>query len=245
MRTQKKMLKCCFSNLNKASQLIPYNFLGVSPPEVLSKPKANNVESFMNAIDKELKSSFKIAYRGLIESLKEWDMEFLGENTEGLFYEKLKKLNKEEDLKIVELGEEEVKVVEIGIFLGRKLNRNENPLYFFKSGFSTNEFLNVYFFYSNIANINGLKKIPAVFQIPVYFKGGIQIFKDEVDLKRSSLWHKVVFEKEGCLEFKNYFQIFRKLGNPNILQDIFYKKYSEWKVSDIDDYLDGNSFLML
>ena len=221
----------------------------------------------MNEINENLANNFAFAYDGLLNAIQTRDLKLLNSVLENKFFRKqieYTKILEENNLRI-ELIEKDDDVIvlpqEMNLNIGVNLQRDSNPKKLEKVKIKIPNTPVDFLFYDeplfsfDISRGEDLNFNP-ILQIPVVFKSNkklILINKDEVlneNQENSDFqYHKVLFECEGLSLFniRNMFHMLLGLTSKHVLkeyiaQNIFHKDY-EWKVTDIDDYMDGNDYI--
>lgn len=242
---------------------VPYNFSGLSQLNSPNSLDSMKVRYFLKLMDSSLEQSFLFAYNSIIEGLQASDLAFLQSNFESRFFKQVasypKKLESQGFCLEMENNKNdyfEMIIPEVNLFLGARLQRDLN------SGFLTKQEVNIMspvkatLFIPSTIKAGESPSINPILQVPVYFKGskGIKLVKKDrtegQKQEKSMKIHKMLFEKEGS----NVLGVFSLLTNiqaasqtnekffKDFMQKLFYAEYSEWKVTDIDDFMKGNPF---
>ena len=244
----------------------PYRILkGVDPPN--DNEAHLRVKPFINFLDKNLEEGFEFAYYSLLEGLQSKDMDFLNQNLENKLFRKIEGFpselaEKNLELRIIGNKNEDTELMfsEVSMILGVRLQRDSNPKGLHKNNLKPDRMIKFLLYSPNASFFLGatqLQEIRPLLQIPVTFKSQRRVVlkkKDEAIRERGNEeeWHKVIFECEGAnlAESSLFMEMMKFAGKGikkehemgNIFQKFFFTKDSEWKITDIDDFLEGNPF---
>lgn len=234
--------------------LIPYNFEGVGLFKNSEQQKVDN--SFLNNIfDENVIGGFEIAFKSYLDALAEGDLEFLKTILEPSFYEKMKDYKdhiEKSNLSLVKVKEDkdfEISIKKIIFNYGTNINRIETKKNLFHDHTMKKNFWIIDFFKDK----SGKKDHSIVIQVQILLnsehklvlKQGDEKIKD--DLENATHSHKVMFECEGNLSIWRIFtsflySIFLIKGNLKYL--FFFKKSYEWTITDVDDFMNENPYVI-
>ena len=250
-----------FSSHKKAinfQESIPYKFSGFAYAD--GQSVVSNIKSFINEINGNLENNFSFAYDGLLNAIQTRDLDLLNTVLENKFFKKQKEYTQilEENNLRIELIEKDDQVIvvplEINLIFVANLQRDLNPKKFYKIKLPNTPMNFLILVPLDVSRLEYLNLKP-ILQIPVVFKSKkklILIKKDEVlneNQKNSDFhYHKVIFECEG-LDLANIrymfhiIKIITRNGLKQFIAQMIFHEGSEWKVTDIDDYMNGNDFI--
>ena len=265
----KIFFKSFFSSSEKTAfpESVPYKFSGLEYNDDNNLGKRFS-EQFIDENVRNLKKGFVFAYDGLLNAIQTEDLEFLNTVLESKFFseqEEYTKILEKNNLRI-ELIEKDADVIvlpqQISFFLGVNLQRDSNPKKIHKNHVK-NPLIPIYYYFpgfskSSLLEFGNMKSLKMIFQIPIVFQSKkklILLKKDEV-LKENQQnsdyeYHKVLFECEGLdLASKpgilfDLIKLIRKINKNTFqlfLDKVLFQEDFEWKVTDIDDYMNGNEF---
>lgn len=264
IKIKKVLFSRCFSSrFSTFFANVPYNFSGLSQLNAPNSLDSVKVRYFLKLMDSSLEQSFLFAYNSILEGLQASDLEFLQSNLEARFFKQVasypKKLESQDcclEMENKNNDNFEMIIPEINLFLGARLQRDLNSGFLRKQEVNIMSPVKATLCIPSTINNRESPSINPILQVPVYFKGnkGIKLVKkgatEGEKNEKSMKIHKILFEKEGS----NVLGVFSLLSNiqamrqtndkffKDFLQKLFYSEYSEWKVTDIDDFMKGNPF---
>ncbi|KAL4472930.1 hypothetical protein ABPG72_007807 [Tetrahymena utriculariae] len=270
IRAQQKLIGAIYRQFSYVSEKdlldrIPYNFGGVKAQ--INPNSTYKVYQLLHSIfNDKLDHGFKFAYESMLDAFENHDSEFFQETVEPNLYLKIQRgfeFLESKGLKICQQNKNsqlDIAYNSLEIHNGVHFDRQKNPSGLRKQSLQMFDYAIFNLYTSNDMGASfpfqGLIGRP-ILQIGLYLSSSRKLYLEDSNGKvvagensNINQTHKILFETDpGELSSLGDTQIFNMLrgfqtntNKEKIFKDIFIGNESQWKITDIDNFMKGNPF---